>query len=204
MWSFFPGDSSLCVNMLRPYGVDGTCSESITKGLSHVRQDLLRLVGFFRKYIPGCQNAYPVDADPELLFRETRRIKGEYLLTAQDVLQGHQFADSVALGAYYLDVHNPDDPGCACVLSKETYGIPYRCLLPRGVEGLLVAGRAISGSAEAAGSFRVMATCMATGEAAGTAAALAVREGVAPREVHVGRLRERLLAQGAQIDWPAG
>jgi len=203
MFSVFPDQRSISVNMLRPYNVDGTRSESITDGLRQVRPDVLRLAAFFRKCIPGCQDAHAVDTDPELLMRETRRIEGEYVLTAQDVLGGRQFGDSIALGGYYIDVHNPSDPACDCVLSEGTYGIPYRCLLPKQVDNLLVAGRCISGTQEAAGSFRVMATCMAIGQGAGTAAALAARTGVTPRDLDADLLRRRLIEQGALVDWPS-
>lgn len=203
MWGMFPNDRSMIVNMLRPYGVDGTRSESITRGLKQVRPDVLKLEAFFLKYIPGCQDAYAVDADPTLLLRETRRIEGEYVLTAQDVMEGRQFQDSIGLGGYYIDVHNPDDPACACVLSEGTYGIPYRCLVPQQIDNLLVAGRCISGTHEAAGSFRVMATCMAMGQGAGTAAALAVRTGVMPRALDTDKLRQKLVGQGALVNWPS-
>ncbi len=202
MFSAMPFDRSICVNMLRPYGVDGTRSESITAGLRQLRPEVLKLERFFRKYIPGCADAYAADVDPELLSRETRRIVGEYALTAEDVLAGRQFPDSIGLGGYYIDVHNANDPGCACVLSHGTYGIPYRCLLPQKVEGLLVAGRTISGTPAAAGSFRVMATCMAIGQGAGVAAALAAQAGVAPRRVSIERLRDQLVATGALVDAP--
>jgi hypothetical protein len=202
MWAMFPNDRSMLVNMLRPFDVDGTRSESITDGLRQMRPEVLKLEAFFRKYIPGCHNAYAVDVDPELLLRETRRIEGEYVLTAQDVFDGRQFDDSIGLGGYYVDVHNPGDPGCACVLSEGTYGIPYRCLLPKGIDNLLVAGRCISGTQEAAGSFRVMATCMAIGEGAGTAAALAVKIGATPRAIDREILRRKLIAGGALVEWP--
>jgi hypothetical protein len=202
MFSVLPHERGVCVNMLRPFNVDGTQSESLTDGIRQVRGEVLRLTAFFRKYIPGFADSYPVDADPELLLRETRRIDGEYSLTAEDVLNGHQFDDSIALGGYYIDYHNPGDAGCACVLSEGTYGIPYRCLVPREIDNLLIAGRAISGTPEAAGSFRVMATCMAIGQGAGVAAALAVQAGVQPRGLDVERLREELRAQDCLIDWP--
>lgn len=203
MFSVFPNGRSVCVNMLRPYNVDGTRSESITDGLKQVRREVLKLEAFFQKYVPGCQDAYAVDSDPELLIRETRRIEGEYVLTAQDVLDGQQFEDSIGLGGYYIDIHNPSDPTCASVLSEGTYGIPYRCLLPKRIDNLLVAGRAISGTQEAAASYRVMATCMAIGEGAGTAAALAVQAGVIPRDLDTSSLRKKLVEQGALVDWPS-
>ena len=202
MFSVFPNERAICVNMLRPYGVDGTRSESITDGLRQVRSEVQRLEAFFRKYIPGCEHAYALDLDPEFLMRETRRVSGEYTLTSDDVLAGRQFPDSIALGGYYIDYHNPQDAGSACILSEGTYGIPYRCLIPKRVDNLLVAGRTISGTTQAAGSFRVMATCMAIGEAAGTAAGLAVKTGVIPRELNTEVLRRRLRESGCLLDWP--
>lgn len=202
MFTTIPNSDDVLVNMLRGYEVDGTRSESITDAVIQLRRDLPKLVTFFRKYVPGFERAYAVEAEPDVLLRETRRIVGEYVLNRGDVLEGRRFGDSIALCGYYIDVHNPADPGSACVLSGTTYGIPYRSLLPQTVDGLLVAGRCISGTHEAAGSFRIMATCMATGEAAGTAAAMAAEKRVAPRALDTASLRRRLRAQGATVDWP--
>ena len=202
MFTTIPNSKDVLVNMLRGHKIDGTRSESLTDAIVQLRRNLPSLVAFFRNYVPGFEEAYAAEAEPDVLLRETRRIVGDYVLDKEDIMNARQFADSIALGSYYIDVHNPADAGSSCVLSGTTYGVPYRCLLPKKAEGLLVAGRCISGSHEAAGSFRVMATCMAVGQAAGTAAALAAAEGIAPRALDVNKIRARLTQQGATLEWP--
>jgi hypothetical protein len=202
MFTTIPNTKDVLVNMLRGFNIDGTRSESITDAVVQLRRNLPSLVAFFQKYVPGFENAYAAEAESEVWLRETRRIVGDYVLNTRDILLGRQFPDSIALGSYYIDVHNPADTGCSCVLSGTTYGIPYRCLLPQKIERLLVAGRCISGTHAAAGSFRVMATCMAIGQAAGAAAALTTQAGVTPRTIDTGLLRQKLLEQAALVDWP--
>lgn len=134
--------------------------------------------------------------------RETRRIIGEYVLTRQDILDGTGFPDTVALSYWPIDKHLPDRPGTILgfpapgVITK----IPYGCLLPRNVDSLLIAGRCISATHEAFASIRVSATAMATGQAAGTAAALSALDGVSPRELPAEKLQSVLRSQGAILD----
>ena len=133
--------------------------------------------------------------------RETRRILGEYQLTAEDVLSARKFDDAIARGAYPVDIHNPK--GAGTVLKRlppgEAYDIPLRCLLPQRTERLIVAGRCISGTHEAHSSYRVMPIVMATGQAGGVAAALAARDGKSPRDVPVALVQQELRRQGASL-----
>ena len=133
--------------------------------------------------------------------RETRRILGDYQLTADDVLAARKFDDAIARGAYPIDIHNPT--GTGTVLKRlppgEAYDIPMRCLLPRSTEGLLVAGRCISGTHEAHSSYRVMPIVMATGQAAGVCGAIAARRCTMPREVPVMEVQRELVRQGASL-----
>jgi len=124
---------------------------------------------------------------------------GDYVLTADDVLQGRLFDDAVACASYPIDIHHADGAGNSWIELQTPYTIPYRCLLPKGLEGLLVAGRAISATSEAMASARVMPIAMAIGEAAGTAAALAVRQGCTPRALDVQEVRAQLIRQGACV-----
>jgi hypothetical protein len=104
------------------------------------------------------------------------------------------------LSSYGIDIHNPDGVGVTFIhIQAVAYGIPYRCLVPLEVENLLVAGRVLSATHEALASARVMFTCMATGQAAGVAAAMASQQGIRPRRVDVGSLQETLVEQGAII-----
>jgi hypothetical protein len=133
--------------------------------------------------------------------RETRRVGGEYQLTAADVLEARKFDDVIARCSYPIDIHNPK--GSGTILQRlppgEAYDIPLRCLLPRGVERLIVAGRCISGTHEAHSSYRVMPTAMATGQAAGVCAALAARAGKAPRDLPAPHVQQELKRQGADL-----
>lgn len=114
--------------------------------------------------------------------RESRRIEGEYTLDTDDLLEGRMPEDSVTTAAFNIDIHEPNAIGQQNRQVKP-YGIPYRCMLPKGVENLLVAGRSISGTHVAMASYRVTADCAAMGEAAGKAAAYAVKTGKTVRNI---------------------
>jgi hypothetical protein len=133
--------------------------------------------------------------------RETRRIIGEYQLTAKDVLTAQKFDDVIARCTYPIDIHNPEGHGTVLkrVPDGDAYDIPLRCLLPQGVDNVLVAGRCISGTHEAHSSYRVMPISMATGQAAGVCAALAARSGTLARDVPPGDVQRELLRQGANL-----
>jgi len=165
------------------------------------RGQMRQIAAFLRRYVPGFENAYIAQSGVHTGVRETRRIVGDYRLSAEDVLGARQFDDVIARGAYPMDIHNPK--GSGTVLKRlppgAAYDIPLRCLLPRGIEGLLVAGRCISGSHQAHSSYRVMPIVMATGQAAGVCAALAAKRGLTPRAVPVADLQETLMAQGADL-----
>jgi hypothetical protein len=133
--------------------------------------------------------------------RESRRIVGEYTLTAADVLAARVFDDAVARSAYPIDIHNPSGSGTTThrLAPGASYEIPYRCLVPVLVDDLLVAGRCISTTHEALASTRLTPTVMTLGQAAGTAAALSVRAGVTPRALDTRLLRETLIRDGVDL-----
>ena len=165
------------------------------------RRQLRQIAKFLRRHVPGFEDAYVAQSGVHAGVRETRRIIGDYRLTAEDVLAARKFDDVIARGSYPVDIHNPK--GSGTVLRRlpegEAYDIPLRCLLPQGIEGLLVAGRCLSGSHEAHSSYRVMPIVMATGQAAGVCAALAAQRGVVPRAVPVVEVQDELLRQGANL-----
>jgi hypothetical protein len=137
-----------------------------------------------RARLPGFEDAYLSQVAPMAGVRETRRIVGEYTLTAGDCATARKFPDAIARCNYPLDIHDPDRPGGTYrqpLAPGQWYEIPYRCLLPLGVEGLLVAGRCISADFEAQSSARIQAPVRAMGEAAGLAAALSLEHGATPR-----------------------
>jgi hypothetical protein len=200
MFSVMPSTRAASINMLRAHHIDCTRSDSLSEATINCYRNCISLLEAFKAHIPGFENAYLCDCEPEILVRETRRIEGEYTLTADDTFAGRHFADQIALSGYFVDIHSSSDDKGQWIRTEKAFGIPYRCLLPRTVEQLLVAGRCISGSSEASASFRVMATCMAIGQAAGTAAALSCQNKVTPRNLDIRQLRMQLIEHNAILD----
>ena len=155
---------------------------------------------YFTKYMPQFRHAILEQTAPCIGVRETRRIMGEYELTLDDILEGRMHEDGICTCAFSIDIHQPDG------LSQEgyeyhtkPYHIPYRSLVPLKVENLLVAGRCISGSYEAHASYRVTGDCVAMGQAAGIAAAIAVKNTIPPRNIDTRDLIQLLRNQGVNI-----
>ncbi len=187
------------INMTRVNGVDGTDPVSLTNGERIARQQIGDIFNYLVNYVPGFEHARMLRTAPFLGIRETRRIIGKYIMNREDVLSCARFDDAIAVASYPLDIHHPVGGGCTLEWSGDCYDIPYRSLVPLKVENLLVAGRSISTTHEAMSAIRVMAPCMAMGEAAGRAAKIAVREGLAPSEIDVTKLQKELLAKGAYL-----
>jgi hypothetical protein len=188
------------VNFTNIPNIDGTNADDVTRALIEGRRQAEITLKVMRKYIPGCENAYMIDTAPMLGVRETRRVKGRYVLTVDDVIKTRKFPDAIARGSFKVDIHTPGGAGQADgrYLPKGSYyDIPYRTLVPEAVEGLLVAGRCISATHEALGSTRVMFQCMALGEAAGTAAALCARRKIKVSEIDIDELKQTLRDNGA-------
>lgn len=192
-------EGEVWMNMTRVAGVDGTDARSLTMGEIEARRQIDDIFIYLKNYVPGFEKAYFAKTAPFLGIRETRRIVGQYVMTQEDVLGCRKFDDAIAVASYPIDIHRPGDEGCTLIWCGDCYDIPYRSLLPTKVENLLVAGRCISTTHEAMGAIRVMATCMAMGEAAGRAAKMCVRENVSPSKVNVCRLRDELVAKGAYL-----
>lgn len=187
------------INMTRVNGVDGTDPVSLTKGEFIAREQIEDIVKYLIQYVPGFENAVMLRTAPFLGLRETRRIVGKYIMNRSDILSCARFDDAIAVASYPLDIHHAEGGDCTLEWSGDCYDIPYRSLLPEKVENLLVAGRSISTTHEAMSAIRVMSSCMAMGEAAGRAAKMAIRDGVAPSMINIKRLREELLANGAYL-----
>jgi hypothetical protein len=153
-----------------------------------------------RRYVPGFRNSFLHTVLPAVSIRASRRVSGEYELDRSDVENGKRFPDAIARGAYPMSVQSAAGVRQHLfVRDGGDYDIPYRCLVPKAVDGLLVAGRCLSATREAVGSARMGAQCMAYGQAAGTAAAIAVRDNVAPRAIDVRKLRTTLKEQNAIV-----
>lgn len=187
------------VNTTRMSFVDATDTEQVTKAMMEGRRQVQEVLAFMRKYVPGCENVQLIQVADVLGVRETRHIVGKYELTVDDVLKHAIFDDAICTFAYALDKHDSEGGGVTWSLVDQYYTIPYRSLLPVNCDNLLVAGRSICGSSEAAASYRVMPACVAMGQAAGTAAAMAVAENIKPEEVCIEKLQNTLIEQGTVI-----
>jgi len=201
--SFFisPYPDEVTVNMTRVTDIDPLDPDDLTRAEVEARAQVMELLAFFRRDVPGFADARIAATATQIGIRESRRIVGVYTLTADDVLQGRHFDDAVARSAYPIDIHNPSGSGTVThrLPPGASYEIPYRCLVPQSVDALLVAGRCISTTHEALASTRLTPTVMTLGQAAGTAAALAVEAGVQPRAIETHALRERLIADGVDL-----
>jgi hypothetical protein len=197
-----PHEREVSVNSTRVSGALGIDVFDLTRAEHLARHQMDQVMAFLRKRVPGFEEAYVAQSGSHIGVRETRRVVGEYQLTADDVLRSRRFEDVIARGSYPIDIHDPKG-GRGTLLERlptgGAYDIPLRCLIPRGVEGLLVGGRCISGTHEAHSSYRVTPIALATGQAAGVAAALAARAGVAPRELAADAVQRALVEQGADL-----
>lgn len=196
-----PKKDEWCVNTSRIMGVDSTDNRSLTRAEIVGRQQAEHITAFFRKYVPGCENVRVKSTASYVGIRESRHIRGEYRLTADDLLSARVPEDSVFVAANSVDVHGRFGPKSNeyIPIKGKYYGIPYRSLVPVKIEGLLLAGRCLSADSTAAGAVRVMPPCMAMGQASGTAAALSVKNGCSVRELDAGLLRETLRENGVYL-----
>ncbi|MGH2428460.1 MAG: FAD-dependent oxidoreductase [Candidatus Limnocylindria bacterium] len=200
-WHRTPYAGVVLVHMTRIPNVDATDPEELTRAEITGRRQVREYARFLRDCVPGFEQAVIVATSPAIGVRESRRVHGDYRLTRDDVLGGRRFDDEIALcGAPIEDHHAGGNTEWQYVGESGVYGVPYRTLLPSGVESLLVAGRCFSSTHDAHASARSMATCMAMGQAAGTAAALAVQGGKTPRQVDAETLRAQLRRGGALLE----
>lgn len=195
-----PGEVN--INATRFHG-NGLDERTLTRAVIEIRKQAYNIYDFLKKYVPGFENAIFLEVAPKLGIRETRRIVGEYILTEHDVRNEARFDDAIGLSNCPVDVHDPSGEKAIMDNVGGGYGVPYRCLIPRNVDGLLLAGRCISVDHIAFGSSRNLPVCGMTGEAAAIAAAYAAQHGVEPREVPVGEVQRVLLGSGVVLGIPA-
>ncbi len=200
-------DGSILINALNVTGVNGLDPASVWAGLARAVAELPHLVAYLREVVPGFERARLLDHAPALYIRETRHIAGLYTLRVEDILAEEVFADRIGVASYPVDIHpyyvgwtNPYPP------ISIPYTLPFRAIVPRGVENLLIASRAFSATSEAHGSARVVPTIMALGQAAGIAAALCAERGCTPQEIAADpalmrQVQWSLIGQGAYLGW---
>jgi hypothetical protein len=182
--------------------VDGTDAAQLSAAELQGRRQIVDFLGFLRGYAPGFEHAQLLEIAPQVGVRETRRIVGEYQLTEDDVLQCASFEDSIGVNGWMVEEHVAGDVAFRWQDIPHSRGfnhLPYRMLLPKCVDNLLVAGRCASMTHGGQSAARVSGACFVMGQAAGTAAALAIRDGVRPRDVNVEDLQSALKASGAWL-----
>jgi hypothetical protein len=190
-----PGMTSTIMTRIQ---ADATDPDVLTQAEIEGRRQALEYARFLKDRVPGYEKSSLAGFGVQIGIRETRRVQGEYRLTREDVLSARAFDDQIGLcGAPIEDHHAGADTTWQYLPDGRCVGIPYRTLLPQGIANLLVAGRCFSATHDAHASVRSMAQCMAMGQAAGTAAALALGRGESPKEVPFPLLRDRLLKLGA-------
>lgn len=195
-------------NIGHTFGVDGTDERSVTQALLWGRKLLAEYERYYKEYLQGFEEMELVATASLLGIRETRRIMGDYVLVLEDFKRQAVFPDEIGRFCYPVDIHTAtyDEAAYAQFLEEfttlryqpgESYGIPYRALIPQKLDNVLVAGRCISADRYLQSSIRVMPGCYITGQAAGVAAALAAKDNGATREVDVAELQQRLKKLGA-------
>ncbi|MBV8073807.1 MAG: FAD-dependent oxidoreductase [Candidatus Eremiobacteraeota bacterium] len=200
-----PYPDEMTVNMTRVVDIDPLDPDDLTRAEIEARAQVMELLRFFRTRVPGFERARIAATATQIGIRESRRIVGEYTLTAQDVLEARQFPDAIARSAYPIDIHNPSGSGTVThrLPPGASYEIPYRCLVPLEVDDLIVAGRCISTTHEAHASTRLTPTVMTLGQAAGMAAAISVKSHTPFRRIDARLLRDRLAADGVDLRRPS-
>ncbi|MFH0887067.1 MAG: FAD-dependent oxidoreductase [bacterium] len=189
------------MNTVRIQGVDGTDARDLTRAEVEGRDQMLEMINFLKKKISGFEKCYLLRVATQIGVRETRRIIGDFILSENDVLSGRRFPDVIARGSYPIDIHMPTGEGTKWVPLDPGVAsdIPYRSIIPTRMHNLVIAGRPISVSHEAFSSTRVSPTCMIVGQAAGVAAALALKKKIPPKKLDVGELQRNLMEQGADL-----
>ena len=187
-------------NMTNVTGIDGTDAEDLTRAEIICRKQMPRIVEFLREYVQGYENCYIIGSASLIGIRETRHFKGVKTITEQEIADAVQHDDYVVYDAYFnFDVHNItgaglDKTGCQHNFKqKNGYTIPYGCMVPEKIDGLLLSGRNISGTHMAHSNFRAMPICAGIGEACGAAAAIASRTGRRVRDIETAEIRDIIL-----------
>lgn len=190
------------INATQVNGCNTLTPEGCVQAEYVLRKQVPVILDFLRRVAPGFENCRLKSSASALGVRETRRFIGDYVLCDEDVEKGGRHEDVVVHKAWFLiDIHNPAGGGQAEKRSQPAipYDIPYRSLLPKKIEGLLLSGRNISGTHRAHASYRVMGVALPVGQAAGTAAALSVKNGCTPRELDYHQVQQALMEYGARL-----
>jgi hypothetical protein len=195
----------VCLNATRVANVDATDSQALSKTLGPLMEQVLQCMAFMKAQVPGFENANFAGIAPRLGIRETRRIKGEHVLTREEVLEACKSVNGVAKGCHHVDIHQSGTGQIRIpVANGGSYDVPWGCLIPKKLSNVLMAGRCLSADRDAHGSVRVMGPCMGMGQAIGVGAALYTVNGYTDtRNIMVSALRDRLMSMGAVLEGTA-
>ena len=196
-----PIHNVLHFNTTRVVRKNPTSPEEVTEAEVLARQQVYEIYEFMKKHADGLENSFLMMTAAEIGVRESRMIVGDYVLTEQDCRNCVKFEDGIAACNYDIDIHNPEGTGTSHYYfpAGEYYTIPYRSLIPKSAENLLVAGRCISSDHGAQASYRIMPVVCCIGEAAGSAVGLAVKQNCTVREIDVKELQNELKSNRAYI-----
>jgi hypothetical protein len=187
-------DDVLHFNSTRIVGKSAINPQDLTEAEIEGRRQAYELYRFLKNNIPAFKNSELLMSAPQIGIRESRRIVGEYTITEDDILSTKKFEDSIARGTYSIDIHNPAGTGTSIqdVPYGNYYTIPYRALIPKGIDNLIVAGRPISATHEAHSAYRIMPICTCIGEGAGIAASIAIKEDIPFKNVNYKEIQNLL------------
>jgi len=191
-------DGVLHFNTTRIVKLDPTDPMDVTKAELEAREQVFEMYQFLKENVDGLENSYVLSTAMQIGIRESRMIEGEYTLTVGDLKSLARFPDAIAVANYDIDIHNPEGTGTSHYYfgKGEWYEIPYRCLLPKDCENLLVAGRCISSDHEAQASYRIMPYCAELGQAAGAAVSVALQDKMPLRDIDIQKLQNILKQEG--------
>lgn len=197
----YPVSNIMHMNTTRVVGLDPTNVEDVTDAEMVLREQMLEMYNFMRENAAGMENCELIGSAAEAGIRESRRIVGLEQISAEDILGTRKYTDSIARGAYEIDIHSPTgaDTFHARIPDNDYYTIPYRALIPKTAKNVIVAGRSISTTHEALASVRIMPITSCMGEAAGIAASLAVKDEKDCRDIDVDLLRSKIVSYGGLV-----
>lgn len=191
-----PKDDLLAINTTRIIRIVASDPYELNNGLIEGYRQIKILMNFMNKYVPGFSQSHIAQISPNLGIRETRHFKGRTVLKEEERYSSKTMEQAIALCAYNIDIHSGTSNGIDLTVTEHPFGIPYGCLVPEDIDGLLLSGRIISVDTRCYAATRVMGPCMAVGEAAGIAASMSIDSKISVADINVGNLRNKILDKG--------
>jgi len=197
----FPKTNEIITVSPRIENVDPCNNDNLTQSEMFGYEQILQVMEFVKKYMPGGENARIVSSGHQIGMRETNHVLGDYYLEGSELEKGSKFEDAIACASYHLDIHSPDDNGLKKYRRTPVYQIPYRIMLPKGVNGIMVCGRCVSASQLAQSAIRVIPVLSAMAQACGVGAAMAVKSGNSPRKINIKELQNKLEKNNVELGY---